>query len=447
MRRFSCLLLVGLGAAALCACSAPAVEDSTLEALNDPKGNPPELSQSEALCDVMDGTPFQITTPCQVTVYGSGNDQGFYQVLDNQDGSKNLTYIDYNTQEQIYLCAEPNCAHDSDRCASWIEPGSTQVWPAVVGDQLAIVYGNAGANSKIEICNLDGSNRRTLCTFEGGETPAPGAAYRDGFMVLLVNGTYRTENGAVLAATLQAVDLNTGEREILYRNDSSMEGGTEGQSAAFFQGVTDTGFVVKTITVGSSPEIQTQKVWLIPFDGSERKALYEYQTEEADGIPHGNGWYFVHDKGAGQYDLECIDVQTGEIKVIAANLQQTISVETPRDLFIRSFVGDWAILNALTAMELKENGDIELRYQCFAVDLSNGELQELILSNYYYATQIPAEIYAAFGDRLLILADVQEIPGEPGSIPKLEKTLGIIESRDYLQSVRQYQPIQPHLDR
>lgn len=51
--------------------------------------------------------PFALITVPEMTVYGSGNDKGFYEIFQNEDQSRNIMYSDYTTCNQIYLCSQP----------------------------------------------------------------------------------------------------------------------------------------------------------------------------------------------------------------------------------------------------------------------------------------------------------------------------------------------------
>lgn len=108
--------------------------------------------------------------------YGGMGPDGFYYVSagSREDGSTNLMYLDYATMQQVYLCSQPNCSHDTDACTSYLPYSAGGILSCVVGKQLILVFpGNlyTGASSgtesvlpHIETMGLDGSNRKTTVT-------------------------------------------------------------------------------------------------------------------------------------------------------------------------------------------------------------------------------------------------------------------------------------------
>ena len=139
-----------------------------------------------------------------------------------------------------------------------------------------------------------------------------------------------------------------------------------------------------------------------------------------------------------QITLGCIDAATGDNRVLITDLKETIPVDRPDDLFIRTFVDDWVILNAMTSNTMLDNGDIELLYSCYAVNTRNSEMRELTLSNYYHATRVPIEIYAQTGDRLLVAATVEEEQNPGGMMAALGQKLALMTKEEYLNSTADF---------
>ena len=100
--------------------------------------------------------------------YG-GTAAGAYRLVYRADGSSNITYIDYATRSEIYLCNRPNCTHDNESCTSWLPMDGISKDVFVAGDHLVILYhGSASdvdefgsaAMPHIDIANLDGSSEK-----------------------------------------------------------------------------------------------------------------------------------------------------------------------------------------------------------------------------------------------------------------------------------------------
>ena len=101
--------------------------------------------------------------------YGAASDAGYYDVCRQEDGSALLTFVDHATKQQVVLCSQPNCTHDSDACPAWYSCGNAlRVYP--IGGRLAVLQGGAAAGSDglvpgLDVMNADGSGRQTAFTF------------------------------------------------------------------------------------------------------------------------------------------------------------------------------------------------------------------------------------------------------------------------------------------
>ena len=430
----------------LCSCStAPAPE-------NSPSGSGAGLSESKAPqtsaaspSPALNGEPFKLVVSCDVTVSGSGNKDGFYQIIENADGSRNAVFTDYQSCQQIYLCADANCRHNTEQCSSWFAAGDAQVWPIACDDQIFYVHNSWSSASYIEKANLDGSNRQTLCQLQDGTTIDSGAAYKSGYLVLMVDTLAKQGDAVDHAKQLIALDTDSGESTVLFESVlAEGQAADTGDVTCFFQGVTAHGFIVERIEIGASPDLQFHTVYLLPFDGSDVYEIASFQTGEMQGLPHGDSWYYLAiDADAQQLQLGYVDSATGETHIVVPDLEKTIPATSLGDVFIRNFVDDWIIINALTSMSFDESQNIELKYRCYAVNPTTGELRELTLSNYYHATLVPIEIFAELGDHLLVQACVDEIvPDQPEkAMTELEETLAIISKDAYLTSDPDYQMI------
>lgn len=430
----------------LCACSAESTGKSNPSALSatPSQGKTPPTSE-EKQSVALNGEAFELVVPCDDNVYGSGNQDGFYQIISNTDGSHNVVFIDYKTHQQIYLCADANCQHNNEHCSSWFPADNTQMWPVACDDQIFFVHNSWSSTSYIEKANLDGSNRQTLYELENGGTIDSGAAYKSGYLVLMVDFLDTEEDNVNHSERLIVINTETGEATTIFESNSPEGQATDfGAVSAFFEGVTEHGFIVKTIETGKTPDIQFHKVYEIPFDGSDMHEIASFQTGEVQGIPNGSAWYYLKsDDTLKQLQLGYIDTETGENHIVVSDLGKTIPTTTVGEVFIRNFVDEWIIINALTSKSLDENQNIELIFSCYAVNQNTGEIRELDLSIYYHATKVPIEIYDELGDALLVEASVSEVAPESQNqiMTGLEVVLGIINKEDYLASNPKYELI------
>lgn len=442
--RASCTAVLFCFLLSSCA-AAPAKESVPARPETSPSANEATQAAGSRPSPVLNGEPFELVVPCEETVAGSGNRDGFYQVIANEDGSHNAVFIDYKTCQQIYLCADANCRHNTDPCSSWFPADGTQIWPIACDDQIFFVHSSQESPSYIEKANPDGSNRQTLYELNPGATADTGAAYRSGYLVLMTDTLSMVEGSVGHTEQLIAIHTETGEATVLF--EAAMPEGQAsdtGSISAFFQGVTTNGFVVKVIETGASPDFQLHRVYEIPFDGSETHELLSFQTGEMQGLPNGDFWYYLKlEKPSQQLQLGYIDPKTNENHILVSDLERTIPVASLGDVFIRNFVDEWIILNAMTDISLDESQNIVLQYDCYAVNRNTGEIRELLLSNYYHATHVPIEILDEWEDQLLVQASVDEVaPQNPGEVMTgLEYTLALMNKEDYLSSNPVYNTI------
>lgn len=404
--------------------------------------SPPLPSASPA----QNGEAYALVVPCEETVRGSGNQNGYYQVLQNADGSHSAVFIDYQTRRQIYLCADANCTHNTERCSAWFAAEDAQIWPIAWDDQIFFVHNSQTSPSYIEKANPDGSDRQMLYRLPGEGSIRPGAACKEGYLAFLETRTESEGESVRRTDRLIAVNTHTGEPTVLFENGSPESPSQDtGSTSAFFQGVTTHGFIVKLIEIGPTPDVQRHSVYEIPFDGSAPHELVSFETGEMQGLPHGSGWYYLQtDPASRQLQLGCIDSATGENRLVAADLQETIPVTSLGDVFIRNFVEDWIIINAMTSLSLDGDQNIELHYSCYAVHATTGEIRSLTLFNEYHETRVPLEIYDEWGDKLLVQASVDEIaPDEPGMVmTQLTSALALLSKEEYLASTPAYEWIE-----
>lgn len=379
--------------------------------------------------------PFHMATPSMFNVDGSGNKDGFYQAMQNDDLSYNIMYVDYNTGRQLYLCAQPNCQHNSDSCTSWLASvGSGRITPVALDNQIALVYsmeqGSTTGLSKIDIADANGANKRTLHTFEAGTSIDEGAAV-NGESLILKMDTYSTQGDGVVDVrqAIVGVNLTTGEATTLYEiaqgsNDTTVAGGT----ALFLRGATKAGLIFKTISLeeyvttddveqnyANMEQATKHTYYLLPADGSEVRELLTHTQGTGYAEVNGDSLVYLQDN-AGVYSLNKIDPETGEKSVVIENLQSTelgaaLANPTFADLTLSQIsIDNYAMVNFTRSETLKDNGTLEIILGRFAINLENGEMKEISLQNYYRATGVPVYIVNSMGDNTLMRRRTPSVP-------------------------------------
>ncbi len=114
-------------------------------------------------------------------LYGSGNREGYYYAARTENGDTLIHYIDYTADSDIVLCNQPNCSHNGEECAAWFAYCGAPLNLFVDEQSIYILNGGAtfdkftlehfgkSALPKIEKCNLDGSNRQFVISFQANE--------------------------------------------------------------------------------------------------------------------------------------------------------------------------------------------------------------------------------------------------------------------------------------
>lgn len=390
---------------------------------------------------------YTVAASLDMVTRGSGNENGFYQVITNENGYANLFYTDYATASRVYLCGAPNCAHNTGTCTSYIESDGFSVFPAVYKDRLFLVYSSynswsaEAAPSRVECMDVNGENRRTLYTFGSGITLNEGAIVGNNEIVL--SGYQIVEsNGSVQSVPfIGAIGMDSGTyREIYSLPD------TAGQTNLFLRGVSDTGFILKTISMDDAASSDSQsRIFELSFDGKAETDLLTFSGNSC--FEEHNGQELVYLR----YDAQGVSLykrsrQSEQEEQVAENVCDLACVrksELPYDsdnLFIVGFAGNCVLLNHLYDNRYEENGNIALYYTQYAVDLTDGSAREITLYNNARATQTPLAILAKFGDSLLVDAKEEVVDGIAYRRP------GIVSVEDYLNSNPAYTMIQSPID-
>jgi len=168
----------------LCGCSA--------DVLPAGSGNPAVNREGEAATAPTAGS----IVPC-----GASTEQGYYRSDIYFVGGANISYIDYQTKADVFLCSSPNCSHRDETCKSFYPfEGTTQLSGVqVVGEHLLAIQAvvSEWAVPHIDMLSLDGTFERLLVEFDANHR-LPGE----------MENSYFTD-GAYLYFVLADVDPNT----------------------------------------------------------------------------------------------------------------------------------------------------------------------------------------------------------------------------------------------
>lgn len=448
------LLLILLVSLFLSACNTTtsesitdAISNSGVEASND------SVTHIQALSD-----HYWIAASPDVITRGSANSAGFYQIIMQSNGRSNLLFTDHAAEKQVYLCSTPSCEHSDASCSSFIDSAGYYVFPVALEDKLLVVYSyislpdEAPKPSKVEMMDLNGTNRRTLCELENGITLRDGAAASEKSLTLCGNRVQENGPGQVqVQPCLFEIDIETGACSELYRT-AAAEG--EQQKSLFLRGVSGTGFILKTITTEeyeTSEDMQADiermenatvhRVFELPFDGGPEHELLCYRGNAYYEEYSGEALYYL-DYREDESSCDLCRVGPGGAKEILVEdfaaqpaVRKTTVPFTSGNVFIYGFLNEYVLVNHLYSEQYDDAGNMELLYTQYAVNQNTGEITEITLSNYSMATQKAINIIAQFGDDLLV--DAKE-----GSENDLAyRRTGFIRVEDYLASNPNYRMV------
>jgi hypothetical protein len=393
----------------------------------------------------------------------SSNKEGLYELHQNNDYSYNIMYTDYASKKQVYLCAMPNCTHNDPACTSWISVyGRVEI--GATNDNIFLIYTGQSINgitAYIEKVDLNGSNRRNLCNFGEGVYIGQGVAANNEHIVVKADTYANNDAGEVVVTqSLLAINSHTGAKETIFETEpATNDWSIAGYSALFFRNVTSDAFIVKTITqkeyeTTEDPEETTENmlkstqhdIYAIPFSGEEPRTLLTFIQEDCREGAYDGGLFYLKKNPNNRYSLSRIDTKTGTETVIIedfsnTNIETSIPTRPFGDTFMVNQVDDKLLINHFYSKEMLENGNLEYLLTCYAVDINNGDMLEITLSNYYSATGAPIEVVAQFGDKLLVFADIEDIYEEGSTLPMPVKRFGIISVEDYFASNPNYEMI------
>ncbi|MGC2873633.1 hypothetical protein ACPW7J_12735 [Ihubacter sp. rT4E-8] len=125
--------------------------------------------------------------------YRCASDKGYYYVTEDEielkDGSfgRNIMYVDYATKQEVYLCSNAGCKHDTKDCTAVIADGNNECMPFYQGGKLYLLTkdydqgnsvttgfsadGSFGETPEVSPAilysmNPDGTDRKMVYTFE-----------------------------------------------------------------------------------------------------------------------------------------------------------------------------------------------------------------------------------------------------------------------------------------
>lgn len=318
--------------------------------------------------------------------------EGLYEVCSVRLGSCNLLYVDAATRQETYLCATPNCTHDSESCNSYLplEEGR-------YGYQLFFFNGYLYAAQCTPIesqgpylmrMDPDGTNREIVLELENGECFS-GMLYGYGDRLLLQIS--RVDENGNSETCMEIFDPQTGERERLFSlqlepggKESASLMDAAGTSLIFLKSDEEGRQYYKVDLARENPTLEQGQTNLLGPEFDENSL---YCTVQGD-------YFCTYDIAAGRLSWE--NLLTGQKKEFS--LPQLSGEETVYGLALL-YDDQFAL-----SMSSSEKGSMNL--------LLNPETGESTGVYYYPTRESGYDILADFGDELLYKVRTDERPLE-----------------------------------
>lgn len=333
---------------------------------------------------------------------GFAADDGLYHYRVQEDCTKQICYVDFATGQDVVLCNQLNCTHDSEACNAWISASSPSWdWLNVipVGDKVLLLRGfwkNEAEehSSRAEIMNPDGTDRHLVKEFP--LNVMIGGAEGDGVV--------RDQENLYFAGNNTETNLNTVYRCNIHTEKIESVCQLEKENEALIGGVDNsllTCYVPGWAGQGNDVlKSMTKKIVKIDLATGERQEFLEHSAADY-GICKQDRYYLIN---ATEQTICSWDLHTGAME------QHPLS--EPECL-------DWEIgvypLGFYDGKLLLRNKFDE---ECYAVEASTGEMTKL---DHTYAVKNPdvaamepeqliCYVAAETKDGFLITAEKEEQP-------------------------------------
>ena len=150
-------------------------------------------AESQAASDIV-SKPLTLLQSNDGWSYGAAGAKGFYFVSAavRSDDSTSLMYCDYDTMQQLLLCSQPNCAHNTAACNGYLPYSAGGIVPEIVGQNLVLFYPGNAAHRNDGVRRFRPNRNDHLCSQPRVSAPN---GHRRGFYLCLYVGNLRQLNG------------------------------------------------------------------------------------------------------------------------------------------------------------------------------------------------------------------------------------------------------------
>ncbi len=350
-----------------------------------------------------------------------GQASGGYYLAEDQGAYGNISYIDYETHRQIYLCARPECTHDTSDCASVIA-GSVLLFTA--NDHLYIIRTRSDEYGPPElICAMpDGSDRRQLTQFPA-HYQFDYRFYTDDTFLYLIADVVDNQSAQTQRQLLR-VNLADGGYEVGYTLPPEF--------AMCFVESTIGRCLIFTVLEMEDDGDWTSTCYFLDVDTMtllEDKAIR--MGRENGSIWHNGKLYeTLEDEDA----VRITDPVSGSVSTHSYARLFTL----PGYPAFRHDVGMSCVSENILGLMPRPEDDSDGQSYVFHMNLDDGEIVPFTLFKTFKPE--PIGILARQDDQFLVIVDWKMLPGDGVAYIYVPK-YALIQENDYLMSIPNYTPI------
>ena len=373
--------------------------------------------------------------------HGDTSEKGYYFLKDEEEKSY-ISYYDYDSKQEVYLCNKPECQHKDETCTAYLKSGSSMMNQILVyGDHLYMIetmgFGMNALGEReqkgpgIIQMDLDGQNRKELCRLDGGyEFERGDLVFADDELFIPVTKTQNVEvktNETMQVTTeknLCSINLKTGDITKVFDMKYKNILGVEGRQ-----------LILSAMSYSEDPqkyldEKNYKKYDKLMMNAKVNYEIYNMDTKEAKDIQAD------HQEIGDYYQNKIYYIQNNQLYVLdleTKEMNQILNLPKESTYYFSMIINGYAVI------EQWKDKFIET----YKVSLDNPKLEKL--NQYTRAPKESVQILAQTKDQLLVVYDREgkEEKTWAGTMQyeTQKEYVGLISKNDFLNSKKNYEPI------
>ncbi len=372
---------------------------------------------------------------------GDTSKDGYY-FIKSGDEESHISYYDYASKKELYLCNKPECQHKDETCTAYLYGPAMMGELFTYGDHLyrmetigfsmnALGEREAKGPGIIQM-DLDGQNRKELYCLENGyQFEHSSFVLADNKLYIPITKTQDIEvkSNEVMQVTTQShlcsIDLTNGEmKEVFDMMDKAIIGVDKRQ------------LIMRTMNYSENPqkyldEKNYQKYDQLMMNAKVNYEIYDMDTKECKKIEvkqDEDGTYYQHKIYYTQKSaLYVLDLDTQKV-------EKMIDLPKQSTFYLSAIIDDYVIVE-----QWKDN-----YIGSFKISLKKPQLETL--EQYTRAPKEPVQIIAQTQDQLLVIYDREgkEEKTWAGTMQyeTSKEYIGLISIKDFLNNQKNYQTIE-----